>query len=146
MGSQHMPEEARDEIRQVFRQKQLPDDEVENVVEALSQSKKAWIDVMLTYELGLSEESSSPSRHGLAMAVAFVLAGAVPLVPYLFCGGKACFVSSTISAAVVLWITGALRTLFTGMSWLRGGLEMLGVGALAGAAAYGVGHFVAWVV
>jgi VIT1/CCC1 family predicted Fe2+/Mn2+ transporter len=101
---------------------------------------------MMSMELGLSESTGLPWKHASATFFAFVLAGLVPLIPYLYCNGGACFAISAAAAGVALFITGALRTLITGVSWLIGGLEMLGVGAAAAAVAYGVGQLIAAVV
>jgi VIT1/CCC1 family predicted Fe2+/Mn2+ transporter len=94
---------------------------------------------------GLPEEEAYPWRHGLATFAAFVVAGAVPLVPYLIPmldGSR--FLWSVIVTFATLFAVGASRT-FTGTQrWLSGGLEMLGLGAIVTVVAYGAGAVMAW--
>jgi vacuolar iron transporter family protein len=87
-----------------------------------------------------------PARHGLATFAAFVVAGAVPLVPYVFGLPGSAFGVAIVMTLATLFAVGALRALVTRLRWWRAGLEMLVVGALAAAVAYGVGFLVAGVV
>lgn len=78
--------------------------------------------------------------HGVATALGFVLAGLVPLLAYLvpwFEHDR--FAVATVLALTTLFVVGAGRTFFTRRGWLASGLEMLIVGALAAAVAYGIG-------
>jgi VIT1/CCC1 family predicted Fe2+/Mn2+ transporter len=84
---------------------------------------------------GLPEEEARPSRHALATFIAFVLAGAVPLLPYVVTPVESLRLSIA-STAVALFGVGALRSVVTVDRWWRGGLEMLGLGVLVAAAAY----------
>ncbi len=94
---------------------------------------------------GYARRSSSRSRsvsirHGLATFLAFVTAGAVPLVPYIFSGIAADrFVWSTVLSLAVFFAVGAARARVGSGSWWTNGLEMLGLGVLVGAVAYGSG-------
>ncbi len=99
---------------------------------------------MLLEELKIIvEEDGPPITHGAMTFVAFLVAGGMPLIPYVFgVPTDAQFLVSIIATGISLFIVGALRSLVTKRSWLRSGLEMLGVGALAAVAAYGVGYAV----
>lgn len=95
----------------------------------------------------LPEEEASPARHGFATLVAFVLAGAMPLLPYAL--GAAASMQFRISVGLTLatlFVVGSLRSLVTVDRWLRAGLEMLGLGILVAGAAYGSGALVAALV
>jgi VIT1/CCC1 family predicted Fe2+/Mn2+ transporter len=95
----------------------------------------------------LPEEEASPARHGLATFVAFVVAGSVPLAPYVLPGvdtGR--FQWSLILTLTSLFVVGALRTVVTTDRWWRAGLEMLFLGAIVAAAAYGAGALIAAVI
>lgn len=70
-------------------------------------------------------------------------AGAVPLVPYVFSGiAMNRFVWSTVLSLAVLFTVGAARARVGTGTWWTSGLEMLGLGAIVGAAAYYGGAFV----
>jgi VIT1/CCC1 family predicted Fe2+/Mn2+ transporter len=83
-------------------------------------------------------------RHALATFVAFVTAGAVPLAAYLAPAGPVDrFAAATALTMGTLFAVGASRTVVTRGSWWRNGAEMLLVGALAAAVAYGIGRLLA---
>jgi VIT1/CCC1 family predicted Fe2+/Mn2+ transporter len=95
----------------------------------------------------LPELEAFPIRHGIAVFTAFVTAGVVPLVPYVVPGSATNrFTSSTILSLAVLFIVGAARSRVGSGKWWRNGLEMLGLGVIVGAAAYGAGALVAELV
>jgi VIT1/CCC1 family predicted Fe2+/Mn2+ transporter len=80
------------------------------------------------------------ARHGLATLVGFVTAGLVPLVAYLVpLSDDARFPIAVALTLSTLFAVGASRAIVTRLGWLRSGLEMLLVGALAAAVAYAVG-------
>jgi VIT1/CCC1 family predicted Fe2+/Mn2+ transporter len=83
-------------------------------------------------------------RHGLATFSAFVIAGAVPLLPYVFSGpGSNRFGWSIALSLAVLFTIGAARARVGTGTWWANGLEMVGLGAIVGAVAYYAGNFVA---
>ncbi|HEU4884421.1 MAG TPA: VIT1/CCC1 transporter family protein [Longimicrobium sp.] len=86
-----------------------------------------------------------PLRHGIATMGAFVLAGVVPLIPYVTVPPGARFIVAIIATLVTLFVVGALRSAVTALRWWKAGLEMLAVGALAAAVSYGVGWAIAGV-
>jgi VIT1/CCC1 family predicted Fe2+/Mn2+ transporter len=95
----------------------------------------------------LPEQEAFPIRHGLATFMAFVAAGAVPLLPYIFTGiATNRFVASTVLSLLVLFVVGAARSRVGTGTWWMNGLEMLGLGVLVGAAAYYAGAIVSALV
>lgn len=95
---------------------------------------------------GLPEQEASPIRHGFATFLAFAIAGAIPLVPYLVAGLDYRFAISTVLALSAQFGVGALRSLVTASRWWASGLEMLVLGAIVAAVAYGTGAGIAWVI
>ena len=95
----------------------------------------------------LPEEESQPVRHGMATFLAFVVAGSVPLLPYAAAvqrSGRGW--SSAALTLVTLFALGAARGLVTSRRWWRTGLEVLALGGLAGATAFGAGAAIARVL
>lgn len=92
----------------------------------------------------LPEAEAEPARHGVATFIAFVVAGAIPLVSYVVpdWGGDR-FVAATVLTLSTLFVIGALRSAVTVEGWLASGLEMLGLGVVVAAAAYGSGALIA---
>lgn len=79
---------------------------------------------------------------------AFVVAGTLPLLPYIVqlfgvnLPSNTQFPLSVISTGAALFIIGSMRTIITKHGWLRSGVEMFAVGALAAAVAYLLGAFI----
>ena len=93
---------------------------------------------------GLHVEEPRPLRHGVATFAAFLVAGAVPLAPYVTpVPGGVRFALAIGLTFVALFAAGALRTVVTRSGWWRSGIEMLLVGAGAAGVAYGLGALLA---
>ena len=92
------------------------------------------------------EEEAHPARHGFATLGAFVVAGAVPLLPYLVPGLDGRFALASVCALGAQFGVGAARSLVTASRWWVSGLEMLGLGALVAVVAYATGAGIAGLV
>ncbi len=138
----HVPEGEREEIRQIFAKKGFQGPLLEQIVEVITSNPQVWIDTMLTDEWGLPLETPSPWKAALVTFGAFVVVGAVPLVPYgLFWGASATrlFGASVAMTALAFVIIGAVKgRVLRRPVWLAA-LETLLLGTLAAALAYGVG-------
>ena len=85
-------------------------------------------------------EVPEASYHAAATTLGFVTAGLVPLVAYLApLPDDDRFPVAIVLTLATLYSVGASRALVTRLGWFRSGLEMLLVGALAAAVAYGIG-------
>jgi VIT1/CCC1 family predicted Fe2+/Mn2+ transporter len=83
-------------------------------------------------------------RHGLATFIAFLLIGAVPLFGYNpWVPADWRFGLTGAITLTTLFIVGASRSIVAPMNWLRAGLEMFVIGALAAGIAYGSGALIA---
>ena len=92
---------------------------------------------------GLPEEEAYPWKHGTATLLAFVGAGAIPLLPFLFADEALRPIWSTVLTFLTLFFVGAARATLTEERWWRAGLETLSLGAVVAAAAYGASALVA---
>lgn len=92
---------------------------------------------------GLPEEEAYPWKHGIATLLAFVGAGAIPLLPFLFADPSRRPLWSTVLTFLALFFVGAARATLTAERWWRAGLETLSLGAVVAAAAYGASALVA---
>ena len=96
---------------------------------------------------GRPEEETYPWKHGLATLVAFVVAGAVPLVPYIVTvSDDVRLPASALLTMASLFGVGAARATVTLDRWWRAGLEMLLLGGVIALAAYGAAAIVRWAV
>jgi VIT1/CCC1 family predicted Fe2+/Mn2+ transporter len=141
MHIEQVPEGEREEIRQIFAGKGFEGALLERVVDVITQDPRRWVDTMLTEEMGLQLEKPSPIRAAASTFVAFVVAGFVPLIPFVLfrLTPTATFVMSTVLTFLTFLVIGALKGLVVNRPWLASGLETLIVGGTAAALAYGVG-------
>lgn len=89
--------------------------------------------------MGDNEKEGSPFIHAGVTFGAFVTAGFIPLIPYVF-HIQPVFELSMIFVALALFTSGALRSKMTRKNFIKGGIEMLLIGGLASGAAYIVGY------
>ncbi len=133
------PEGEREELREILRLKGLTGQVLEDATAAISARKSTWIDMMVVDEYGLSPTYPNPLRAALATFLAFMVAGVIPLLPFVFAQGDPLTLSASLTGAVFFGI-GALKSHWSLAPWWRSGLETLLIGALAASIAYGVGH------
>ena len=96
---------------------------------------------------GLPEEEASPFRHAVATFLAFVVAGTIPLTPYMVPSWSVDrFALSIVLTLAAMFAVGASRAFISKIRWCNGGFEMLGLGTLVSALAYGSGRLVAGLI
>jgi VIT1/CCC1 family predicted Fe2+/Mn2+ transporter len=136
------PAAEREHIRRLYAAKGFSGDKLDHAVETVTAETDLWIDMVIHEEFRLPEiEPGGPLKGAIATFVAFLVAGAVPLLPYVLrFPVDQQFVWSVGLMAFALFSVGSARTLVTKQNWLRSGLEMLGVGAIAAAVSFGVGY------
>ena len=134
-----VPEGEREEVRQIYRAKGLDGRALEAVVAAVTSSRERWVATMLVEEYGLSPVPRSPLRAAWATFSAFALAGAVPLLPWLFDSGRP-FLHASLATAAVFFAIGSLKARWSVRPAWISGLETLAVGAAASGLAWGIGR------
>jgi vacuolar iron transporter family protein len=93
---------------------------------------------------GLPELERHPWKHGLATLLAFVAAGAIPLLPYVLgAGAHDRLIVSIAATFVTLFLLGVVRAAVTRDRWWVTGLETFLLGAIVAGAAYGAGRLMA---
>lgn len=132
------PEGERAELRAILAEKGLEGDVLDAAVKAIAANKKNWIDMMLVEEYGLSPVDPFPMRAATATFLAFLMAGMVPLLPYLF-GAEDAFRWSIVMTGFTFFAVGALKSIWSLAAWWRSGIETLMIGGAAAAIAYVVG-------
>lgn len=139
-----LPDVERDEIRQIYRAKGFSGQELERIVQKITSNDKVWLETMMLEELHLVKPTrGNEVRQGFATMASFVVAAAIPLFPYLIVKGILALVVSVVLTASTLFLAGAGKTVITGQSWTRGGLEMVLTGSIAAGVGYLVGLAIA---
>ena len=139
---EHMREQELAETRLIFRLKGIPEPLLDEVVAAVSRDHDQWVKLMMTEELGFSDQPPRPRLSAGIMGLAFALAALFPVAPYFFAEGAAAFAAALALSAGALFGVGALRANLTGGAVMRKGAEMVVLAAIAVGAAHGIGRLV----
>ncbi|MBI5451555.1 MAG: VIT1/CCC1 transporter family protein [Gammaproteobacteria bacterium] len=139
---EQIPDGEREEIRQIFQGKGFDGETLEHIVATISQDRRLWIETMLTEEHGLQKTSPSPGKSAAVTFLAFLMVGALPLLPLLVPGleMQRQFVLSAVIAAFVFFAIGMLKSLVFAKPVWRAGIGTLLTGGAAASLAYLTGY------
>jgi len=137
-----IPRGERREIRAIFQRKGFGGETLEQIVDTITQDRELWVNTMIAEEHGLAVEEADPRKAGLVTFLAFLLVGAIPLLPFVLPGFTPPFqlMGSIIGTALAFFLVGAGKGVILGQRWARSGLHTLAIGASVAALAYVVGR------
>lgn len=127
-----------EELRQILAKRGLRGDVLQSATDAIAEDEDNWIGLMLTDEYGLSRDAPQPLHAAIATFVAFMIAGAIPLMPFVL-GLPSAFVIATISTLIVFFLIGTGKSRWSLARWWWSGTETLLIGASAALIAFVVG-------
>lgn len=140
---EHLREIEVEEIREIYEKKGFKGEDLARAVKIITTNKEVWVDTMMKEELGIiTDDKNDPRKHGLVTFLAFVLAGLIPLLPYVVSMPYDKFLSSILLGAITLFVVGSSRSIITTVSWVRGGIEMLLIGSATAITAFGIGALI----
>jgi vacuolar iron transporter family protein len=136
------PEEEREELIGIYRQKGVPQNVAEQLVDALHADPDLALATHAREELGLDPEEGLGSPWGAALSslVMFAFGAFVPLLPFLIGSGVGAAMASALASGATLFAVGALMSLLTGRSVVFSGARMLVIGAGLATITFGVGR------
>ncbi len=102
-------------------------------------ARKSESDYKKNTEAAPAATEEKPIQNAAATFVAFVVAGAIPLMPYILGMPGNTLYLAIAATSVALFSVGSLRSLVTGMPWVKAGVEMLLIGSAAAAVSYIIG-------
>jgi vacuolar iron transporter family protein len=141
-----LPEVETEEVRQIFRDKGIHGELLENVVRDITSDKKVWVDVMMRDELHLAPVSEKGvAWRAFIVGFSALVGSLIPLVPFLFVPlfGISITLATILSlplCGAVLFGVGAYKALTLVGDWRISGLQMLVIGMVSAAAGYGIGR------
>jgi len=133
------PETERREVTEIFRGKGFEGAVLQAIVAHVTAERERWVETMMREELGLSRDRRSPSLSGAATGLAYAFGAAMPTLPYGCLDERIAFGASIALTLATLFFVGAAKTVVTGLSWWRAGLEAMLIGTLAAAATFATG-------
>mgnify|MGYP002631379645 CR=1 FL=1 len=138
------PEGERDEVREIFRNKGFDGDVLDRIVTIICDDRDRWVETMVQEEHGLSLSGPNPWSAATITFLAFFVAGATPLIPFVidylapeFLTNP--FLISATLTGIAFFAIGAVKSRFVHRTWLSAGFETLIWGGAAAALSWIVG-------
>ncbi|HEX9222444.1 MAG TPA: VIT1/CCC1 transporter family protein [Candidatus Acidoferrales bacterium] len=127
-----------EEVAHVFRSYGMTEEQMAPVVKAITSDQKRWVNFMMRFELGLEEPDPKRAvRSALTIAGAYIFGGLIPLAPYMTSASvRTGLLISIAITLLALYVFGAVKGHYTGISPWRGGMQTTITGGLAAAAAF----------
>ena len=132
------PDGERREVREILAQKGLSGRVLDEATDEITANHDNWIDLMIEGEYGLGSVDPNPLKAATATFFAFLVAGMIPLLPFLLSVDGAFAVSAWMTMGVFFAI-GALKSHWSLAPWWRSGFETFLIGGAAALIAYLVG-------
>ena len=142
----HMEEQEKEEIREIYKKKGFKDELLEEIVRIITSRRKIWVDTMMKEELGLIEDGKNPLDNSMSTFIGFNLIGLIPLIPFMIFmfmkidANSEAFVYSTISVIVSFFLVGMIKGKIVKKPKIRSGFYTLIIGGIASLVAYFVGY------
>jgi vacuolar iron transporter family protein len=106
----------------------------------LFSDKALLLEDMAHKELGICPgHFEEPAGNALAMGLAYIVGGTVPLVPYMLLPLTEALSISIVAVLLALAAVGGLKGRLVGKPWWRSGLEMAAVAGAAALAGFLIG-------
>ena len=134
------PAEEHAELVVIFQREGRSYEDARQMADEIAEDKDLWLRTLVEKELGISlEETSNPVKDAITMALSFVVAAFVPIVPHFFWTGNQAIGVSVAAALVGLLVLGIYKGRLVQKSPVLQGLEILGIGAVSAAIGYALG-------
>jgi VIT1/CCC1 family predicted Fe2+/Mn2+ transporter/rubrerythrin len=134
------PEEEREELTLFYQLKGFTEDEANLLATRLSEQPEQLLRTLAHEELGLSEESfPNPVVAAVSASVSTGIGAFIPIIPFFFLQGIPAIIAAAIISLIAHFAVGAAKTLVTGRSWFKSGMEMTIVGAVEAVITYVLG-------
>ena len=137
-----MPEIERDELALIYEAKGMDRESAYRIATQVMGDPEQMLAEQVQEELGISESATSPLREAWITGTATAIGALIPVLPFLIFEGRVAVIVSFAVAMISHWIVGAARSVFTGRSVFRSGMDMFVVGLGVAAVGYYVGEWV----
>jgi VIT1/CCC1 family predicted Fe2+/Mn2+ transporter/rubrerythrin len=134
------PEEEKEKLVRLYQARGFRRQDAEAVADRVALQVEASKSYTIGEEIGLSsEESWPPTKAALFTGLSFAVVSLIPILPFAFLAVNPAVITAAIASIACLFIVGASKAIFSRKSWVRSGLEMMAIGALASVVTYAIG-------
>ncbi|HLS47774.1 MAG TPA: VIT1/CCC1 transporter family protein [Gemmatimonadales bacterium] len=137
-----MPELEREELSLLYQAKGIPAAQADVLAAQVMEDPERALAEKVREELKIGEATSTPMREAWITGTATALGAFIPVAPFLFSTGTGAIWTSFTLAMVSHFAVGGARSIFTGRSIFRSGLDMFLVGLGVAVAGYFLGEWV----
>jgi VIT1/CCC1 family predicted Fe2+/Mn2+ transporter len=135
-----MPEVERDELALIYETKGMSRDSAMTLATEVMADPARMLEEQVQEELGIGDPQMSPMREAWVTGAATAVGALIPVFPFFFWNGGTAIIIAFVVAMASHWIVGAARSVFTGRSAFRSGLDMFVVGLGVAIVGYFVGE------
>jgi VIT1/CCC1 family predicted Fe2+/Mn2+ transporter/rubrerythrin len=134
------PEEEMEELSLFYQLKGVPEDEANQLASRLISTPDQALKTLASEELGLSETAfPNPWTAAFSATLSTAFGAFIPIIPFFFTSGFPAIMLSFIISTLAHFLIGSAKTIVTGLSPWRSGLEMMIVGLGEALVTYGIG-------
>jgi predicted membrane protein (TIGR00267 family) len=137
-----MPEIERDELALIYEAKGMDPKSAHSLATQIMADPDLMLKEQVQEELKIGELNMSAFREGWLTGLATAFGAVIPVFPFFIWHGTTAIVFSFVVSMLSHFIVGAARSVFTGRSAFRSGLDMFVVGVGVAAVGYFVGGWI----
>lgn len=141
-----MPEVERDELALLYQAKGMDAESAHRLATQVMADPERMLAEKVQEELGIGAPGMSPIREGWVTGAATAVGAFIPVFPFLAWEGQTAIIVSFAVSMLSHWLVGAARSVFTGRSVFRSGLDMFVVGLGVAIVGYFVGEWISGLV
>ena len=132
------------EVRDIFREYGLSDEEIAPILRSVEKRPQEWIDFMMRFELGLEKPDPRRAlRSAMTIGGSYAVGGLSPLAPYILLDDAATGLKISIAVTLAaLAVFGYVKGRFTGARPWKSALQTTLIGGVAAAAAFAIARAV----
>ena len=137
-----MPEIERDELAVIYEAKGMDRETAHSLATQIMADPSLMLKEQVQEELRIGDLGMSPLREGWLTGLATAFGAAIPVFPFFIWQGSTAIIISFTVSMLSHFLVGAARSVFTGRSTFRSGLDMFVVGVGVAAVGYFVGGWI----
>ncbi len=137
-----MPEIERDELALIYEAKGIDAKAAYDLATQVMADPEKMLQEQVQEELKIGEQTISPLREGWVTGIATAFGAIIPVFPFFIASGSTAIFLSFAFSMLSHFLVGATRSVFTGRSVFRSGLDMFVVGLGVAIVGYYVGGWV----